>query len=141
MGDTTHPLKDPLKDAAYITIGFGVLAFQKAQVARVDLTKQLAAERARVKAQLEEIRTIVDAEDREGAAPGQVTGAPGRGASGLPLHKLARQLDEKLAPVAKELETRLDEIVARLPEQLQDAVAQARQHAKGAAQQLRSLAG
>jgi ABC-type transporter Mla subunit MlaD len=34
-------ITDTVKDAAYVTIGFGVLGFQKAQVRRVELTKQL----------------------------------------------------------------------------------------------------
>jgi hypothetical protein len=36
MADVTKTVKD----AAYVTVGLGVLAFQKAQVARRDLTKQ-----------------------------------------------------------------------------------------------------
>lgn len=31
------------RDAAYVTIGFGILGFQRAQVARRDLEKALAA--------------------------------------------------------------------------------------------------
>ena len=34
-------LAKTLEDAAYVTIGFGVLAFQKTQVRRRELTKQL----------------------------------------------------------------------------------------------------
>ena len=40
-----NPLNDlskTLKDAAYVAVGFGVLAFQKAQVRRRELEKQLA---------------------------------------------------------------------------------------------------
>jgi hypothetical protein len=37
MADVTKTAKD----AAYVTVGLGVLAFQKAQVARRDLTKQV----------------------------------------------------------------------------------------------------
>ena len=37
MADVTKTVKD----AAYVTVGLGVLAFQKAQVARRDLTKQV----------------------------------------------------------------------------------------------------
>ncbi|MBW3557105.1 MAG: hypothetical protein KY454_09260 [Actinobacteria bacterium] len=33
-----------LKDAAYVTVGFGVLAFQKAQVRRRELEKQLESQ-------------------------------------------------------------------------------------------------
>ena len=39
-------LTDTVKDAAYVTIGFGVLGFQKAQVRRHELTKQLESQLA-----------------------------------------------------------------------------------------------
>ena len=39
-------LTDTLKDAAYVTIGFGVLGFQRAQVRRQELRKQLDAQLA-----------------------------------------------------------------------------------------------
>jgi len=35
---------ETLKNATYVTIGFGVLGFQKAQVRRHELTKQLAGQ-------------------------------------------------------------------------------------------------
>jgi prefoldin subunit 5 len=40
MADVTKTVKD----AAYVTVGLGVLAFQKAQVARRDLTKQVESQ-------------------------------------------------------------------------------------------------
>jgi hypothetical protein len=46
-------LNDTLKDAAFVTIGFGVLGFQRAQVRRHELTKQL-------KPQIEDLVTNVD---------------------------------------------------------------------------------
>ena len=39
-------ITDTVKDAAYVTIGFGVLGFQKAQVRRQELTKQLEGQLA-----------------------------------------------------------------------------------------------
>lgn len=39
MGDEAARL---LRDSFYVTVGFGVLAFQKLQVRRRELTKQLA---------------------------------------------------------------------------------------------------
>jgi ElaB/YqjD/DUF883 family membrane-anchored ribosome-binding protein len=44
---------EAMKDAAYVTVGFGVLGFQRAQVRRVELTKQL-------KPQIGELVTNVD---------------------------------------------------------------------------------
>ena len=43
---------DTLKDAAYVTIGAGVLGFQKAQVRRQELLKQLREQRGTIEAQL-----------------------------------------------------------------------------------------
>jgi hypothetical protein len=39
-------ITDTVKDAAFVTIGFGVLGFQKAQVWRHELTKQLETQLA-----------------------------------------------------------------------------------------------
>ena len=44
---------EAMKEAAYVTVGFGVLGFQRAQVRRHELTKQL-------KPQLGELVTNVD---------------------------------------------------------------------------------
>jgi ElaB/YqjD/DUF883 family membrane-anchored ribosome-binding protein len=46
-------VNETLKDAAFVAVGFGVLGFQRAQVRRHELTKQL-------KPQLEELVTNVD---------------------------------------------------------------------------------
>ena len=46
MADTAKTLRD----AAYVVVGAGVLAFQKAQVRRVELSKQLEAQRTLLEA-------------------------------------------------------------------------------------------
>src|SRR4051812_14208077 len=102
MADVTKTLKD----AAYVTIGLGVMAFQKAQVRRVELTKQLEDQRKQVEAQ--------PAEARE-----QFT-------------KLLAGLDQQFQPVINEIEARLDELEKRLPDQAQTIVHQARETAKEA---------
>src|SRR4051794_39931498 len=81
----------PLRDAAYIVIGVGVMAFQKSQVRRVELAKQFEAQRK----QLE----------------GQATKARDQ------LGKLVKGVEERWEPVLKQLETRLEELEKRLPEQ------------------------
>ena len=45
-------LNQMFKDSAYAAVGFGVLGFQKAQVRRHELTKQLQAQRKSVDEQL-----------------------------------------------------------------------------------------
>src|SRR5579862_8680420 len=94
------PMADTLKNATYVTIGFGILGFQKAQVRRHDLSKQLAHQWSQVEAQLAERRKTVTA--------------------------LATQLDEYVVPVRAQVETGLDNFEAVLPPPVQDIVGQAR---------------
>lgn len=101
------------QDAAYIAVGFGVIAFQRAQVLRQDLTKSVASDRTWLETQLGDLR-------------GE-------------LAKLASRVEEALEPVAKELDSRLDEVEARLPEAARGLVSQARTQAKDAQAQVRSL--
>jgi hypothetical protein len=56
----TRKITDALKDAAYVTIGFGVLSFQKAQVRRQELTKQLEAQIAAGRKNATELATQLD---------------------------------------------------------------------------------
>ena len=51
-----------IKDAAYIAIGFGVLAFQKAQVRRREIEKQLEGQTTELRAQLAKV--AAEAEER-----------------------------------------------------------------------------
>jgi DNA anti-recombination protein RmuC len=91
---------DTIKDAAYVTIGVGVLGFQKAQVRRQELLAQLKDQRGTIEAQL----------------------ADGRRS----LESLVAQLDELVAPVRSQVEAGLDTVEATLPASVQDAIKQAR---------------
>lgn len=106
MADVTKTLKD----AAYVAVGLGVIGFQKAQVRRQELRKDLEGRRKELNAQVEEY--------------------------GTKLRGLARELPGRVEPVVKELEQRLDpvldELQGRLPEQAKQYVAQARQAARDA---------
>ncbi len=117
-----------LKDTAYVTVGLGVLGFQRAQVARIDLTKTLASDtgklQAQVKGQVGDVAEAVEAQLSEVRT--QVA-------------KAVTSLEESLEPVARELEGRLDEVEERLPAQVKAVVASARQMAESAAAQVRSL--
>src|ERR1700676_2996288 len=48
INKTLQDANKALKDAAYVAVGFGVLSFQKAQVRRQELAKQVKAQRAQV---------------------------------------------------------------------------------------------
>jgi ElaB/YqjD/DUF883 family membrane-anchored ribosome-binding protein len=120
MADVTTTLKD----AAYITVGLGVLGFQKAQVRRVELRKQLEDQRANVQvgaltqtleAQLTELTRLVK--------------------------ELAQDVDARFVPVRVQIEERIDAMEERLPEQARELVKQARSVAKDTEAQLRSHLG
>ena len=53
-------LTKTIKDAAYITIGFGVLAFQKAQVRRRELEKQFEDQTTDLRAQFAKVADEVE---------------------------------------------------------------------------------
>lgn len=69
-----------LKDALYVTVGLGVIGFQKAQVRRRELTKQVEDQRKRVE--------------------GQVAAGAGQ------LDKLTKQVREQVTPVIGQIVTR-----------------------------------
>ena len=106
---------DTLKDAAYVTIGLGVLGFQKAQVRRVELTKQLE----------EQVKVL----------EGQV--AEGRKA----VAGFAGQIEDIVAPVRSTLESQLDTIESSLPTTVADVVKQARTVAHQTEQTVRKTLG
>ncbi len=122
--DVTQNITQTMKDTAYVAVGLGVLGFQRAQVARRELTTTLNADtgklQAQVKAQVEDVTSAVEAQLVEVKT------------------QLAKAVTN-LEPVAKELEGRLDEVEERLPEQVKAVVASARQVAESAAAQMRSL--
>ena len=106
-------LSKTLKDALYVGVGFGVLTFQRAQVQRQELQKQLGQ-------QLDEARDTVQklsgtAEDR------------------------FKVLEQRVNELENRVETVLDQFEDRLPDQARELVKQAREAAKDAQGQLRAL--
>jgi ElaB/YqjD/DUF883 family membrane-anchored ribosome-binding protein len=108
-------LTKTLKDTAYVVFGFGVLGFQKAQVRRQELTKQLKEQRGQVETQLSGARQQ--------------------------LNELVRTLDGAIEPVRVELEGRLDRVEEHLPAQAKDVVKSARALAKETEQHVRRAVG
>jgi uncharacterized membrane-anchored protein YhcB (DUF1043 family) len=109
---TLDDLSKTAKDALYVTVGLGVIAFQKAQVRRQELSKQLDEQRKQFETQA--------AEAREQFA------------------KLIEGLEQQFQPVVDELESRLDEIENRLPEQAKTFVHQALENSKAARTEVRN---
>ena len=101
------------KDALYVGVGLGVIAFQKAQVRRQDLKKTLNGQASDAKDQIDTLSTFV--EDR------------------------IKVVEERLSEVEDRLAQILDQVELKLPEQAADLVKQARVVAKDARGQLNQL--
>ena len=118
MADVTATLKD----AAYVTVGLGVLGFQKAQVRRVELQKQL-----------EQQRKVIETQVAEGLA--KLTEAS------KTVQGLARDLDARIEPVREQVGAQIDAVEGYLPEQVRDLVKQARAAARERQTLVRSRLG
>ena len=103
-----------LKDAFYVTIGLGVIALQRAQVRRQELTKQVSGQVDDAKSQLQSLTKLFD--DR------------------------VKVVEERLEGVETRFEALLDQLEEHLPEQARDLAKQARTAAKEARTQVRELA-
>jgi hypothetical protein len=104
MADLTlDTVSDTARDAFYVTVGAGVIAFQKLQVQRVEPPRRSAPSSRRQGHRQRDARLGVRARRRPREAPG-----------GAPLHPRGR------------LETLLSQLEGKLPEQAKDLVKQAR---------------
>jgi len=101
------------KDAVYVSIGLAVIAFQKAQVQRQELRKQVSGQVDDAKTQLQSLTKLFD--DR------------------------VKLVEERLEGVESRFETLLDQLEERLPEQAREVAKQARTAAKDARTQVRTL--
>ncbi|MEY2571211.1 MAG: hypothetical protein QOE63_1561 [Acidimicrobiaceae bacterium] len=102
-----------VKDALYVSVGLGVLAFQKAQVQRQELRKQLKGQVGDARTQLSSVTKLVD--------------------------ERVKLVEERLAGVESRVEALLDQVEERLPAQAKEITKQARTAAKDARTQVREL--
>jgi len=122
MPDVTNTLKD----AAYVTVGLGVLGFQKAQVGRVELIKLLEEQRQQLISQLTSAGQTIEAQIAE------LTRL---------IKTLAADLDTRVAPVRNAVEDGFDALEERLPVQTRALVEQARTTAKETESHMRARLG
>ncbi len=101
------------RDATYVTIGLAVLAFQKVQTSRRDLTKSVTAQFGSSKAQIDE---VVDA-----------------------LEARLASLDAKLVEIESKLDVAVVDLEKRLPERAASLLGSAHEAAKSARKQVRGL--
>jgi ElaB/YqjD/DUF883 family membrane-anchored ribosome-binding protein len=118
-------VRSTLKDAAYVGIGFGVLAFQKAQVQRQELRKRLEAGLGDAKGGFGKLSD--DVQDRMKLVEERI-------------EALGKQVDAAADDFEDRMEKVLDEVAARLPEQAKDLFTKARTAGKDARTQVRELA-
>ena len=106
------------RDAAYITIGFGVLAAQKAQVKRRELGKQMSEKMHSVKFEV----PTPNVDDMKHTVESQIT-----------------KLEARLDALEATLDKAVDSFEKRLPDQASTLVGQAHDMAKAARKQVRGL--
>jgi ABC-type transporter Mla subunit MlaD len=102
-----------VRDAAYITIGFGVLAFQQAQVRRREIVQALADRFGTSRTQMDDVLSNMEAQ--------------------------LSKLDQRMEALDGKLDAAVDKIEERLPEQAAALVGQAHDLAKAARKQVRGL--
>jgi DNA anti-recombination protein RmuC len=121
-----------LKDAAYITIGLGVLTFQRAQVQRQELKKQLETQLDDAKGGFTKLSGTVDervkqVEERFETAQKQLEER---------FEGVQKQVEAALTEIEANVDKALDDFAARLPESAREALNSARTAAKDARAQL-----
>ena len=148
-----------LKDAAYIAVGLAVLGFQRAQVRRVELAKQLDAQMSTFSDFTEQLNS--QAEPYAEAAQKQLNGVMeqlnqmarragdlipsespvDRAAVRSQLTETARAVDEAVTPVRQQLEEQLDRLEEVLPELIRDLLQSVRGAAAAQEQAVRGAVG
>lgn len=147
---TVNDFNNAVKEAAYVAVGLGVLGFQRAQVQRVELTKQVESQLAAL-AELSSSTTSA-LEDYLGAIREQIAEArsqvssltgdlPDPGALRDQLADLAKSVDDAVAPVRKQFDEQLDRLEETLPEAARNLVRSVRAAAVSQEQALRSAVG
>jgi hypothetical protein len=144
-----------LKEAAYVAVGLGVLGFQKAQVQRVELIKQLESQLgglsdfsgsfnsqaesyiATARQQLSELRDQLAKLSADVIPTEPIDTAAVRSQ----LTELAKSVDDAVAPVRQQFEEQLDRLEEVLPQSARDLVQSVRGAAANQEQAIRTAVG
>ncbi len=132
---TTDDVTKIAKDALYVGVGAGVIAFQKAQVQRVQLTEVVTTQVDEVRTRLESLLGSIPADDVVADAKFRLEALAGT------LDGRVKLVEERLDAVEDRFEAVLDDIEAKLPEQAREVVKQARDTARDAREQVRAAVG
>jgi len=136
-------INNALKDAAYVAVGLGVLAFQRAQVRRVELAKQLEGlpdylSEARDRAQTARAQFASEFADLSRSVEDAVEALEPLRAQ---LLELAKQLDEAVAPARQQLDEQIDRFEQSLPDRPRSVVRSVRSTAASQEQAWRRATG
>lgn len=111
--DVTDDIVGTARDAAYVAVGLGVLALQRAQVRRQELSKALVGPRGELDERLGEVRDEIRIR--------------------------VRQIDERLEEVFETIEASIIPLEERLPDVARDIVSKTRTQAHDVRQQIRQI--
>jgi hypothetical protein len=126
---TADDITKVLKDVLYVTVGAGVIGFQKAQVGRRELTKAVTTQLTEAKERLDGAASNDLLEQAKGQLQKLVEATEDQ----------VKVVEDRLTAVEERYEALLDQIETRLPEQARDLFKQSRDAAKDARTQVRSL--
>jgi ElaB/YqjD/DUF883 family membrane-anchored ribosome-binding protein len=155
INKTAVDVNNALKEGAYVAVGLGVLGFQRAQVRRVELTKQLESQLAGLGVlpitltnQIESYRKeAVSQAEHFGEQLSENLAAIGKLIDSqaevirLQLTELAKTLDERVQPARQQLDQQFDRLEERLPEGAKTVVQTVRAAAAAPEQLFRTAAG
>jgi hypothetical protein len=99
LNKLAEDLGDALKEGAYIVVGLGVLGFQRAQVRRVELTKQFEAQAEQMKTFAGSFGSVVESLMESAREQGEAA----RGQMPDQLTDLARSWERTVAPIRERL--------------------------------------
>jgi hypothetical protein len=112
-GIDADKLVEALRDAAYLTVGIGVLAFQKAQQVRKDVTDGLSNRFGSTNAQVDELKARIE--------------------------QYFADLDERVSGLEGRIDQAVESLEDKLPEQAGQLLNQAHDRARSARKQVRDL--
>jgi len=143
-----NEINNALRDAAYIAVGLGVLGFQRAQVRRVELAKQLEGLPDTISAQLDGY--LKEARRRGRTAWPRIADDLSDLSRSMedaldplraPLLELARSIEELVAPARQQLDEQIDRFEQSLPEGARSVMKSFRESAAAGEQTWRSAVG
>jgi vacuolar-type H+-ATPase subunit H len=127
---TADDITKILKDALYVTVGAGVIGFQKAQVGRRELTEAVTKQINEAKGRIDGVSGSNDLLEQARTQVQKLVESA---------EDQVKVVEDRLSAVEERYEALLDQIEAKLPEQARDLFKQSRDTAKDARTQVRSL--